>query len=207
MNNTEIKQKLSDIKQFVIDFTRNMTDTEVTDSAKQVFFLDTQEKVKYSMETLTGIKSDLDALGIELQDGSEEQQIYELSSALMNKLTKTLTDYKNSYSGVKTDVTVEDTTAIVTAETISEAAKSNTSTQKMIKDMNELNEKATVSQLQEFTHALLVGKKFVYVNAATKEELNTVINQTADANPNEKISVYHVSLTPIQLKTKTTYTV
>lgn len=207
MNNTDVKQKLSGIKQFVIEFAKSMSDDAMTDSAKQVYFLDTQEKIKLSMETLAGIKNELEDSSVDLLDGSEEQQIYELSLALMNKITKALTDYKNSYSSVKNDVTVEDTTAIVTKETISEATKTNTSTQKMIKDMNELNEKTSVSQLQDITHAILVGKKFLYVNATTKENLNAVINQTAEANPNEKLSVFNITLTPIQLKTKTTYTI
>ena len=73
--------------------------------------------------------------------------------------------------------------------------------------MNEISEKANIAQMQEFTHAILAGKKFLYVTAATTQELNVLINEAADANPNEKISVYEVEFKPIPLNTKTVYTV
>ena len=203
----EMKQKLSVAKDFIKDFCNKLSGNEMNESAKQVFFLDNQQKVKQTMEELSGIKDGFDNLGIELEDGSEEQKCYELCTGLMNKLTKTLTDYKNSYSGINPNVTVEDTTAVVTEETISDAAKNNSSTKKIIKDMNEINEKASIAQIQEFTHAILVGKKFMYVKATTAQELNTLINEAVDTNPNEKVSVYEVEFKPMPLKKKTIYTV
>ena len=73
--------------------------------------------------------------------------------------------------------------------------------------MNEINEKASIAQIQEFTHAILVGKKFMYVKATTAQELNTLINEAVDTNPNEKVSVYEVEFKPMPLKKKTIYTV
>ena len=110
----EMKQKLSVAKDFIKDFCNKLSGNEMNESAKQVFFLDNQQKIKQTMEELSGIKDGFDNLGIELEDGSEEQKCYELCTGLMNKLTKTLTDYKNSYSGINPNVTVEDTTAVVT---------------------------------------------------------------------------------------------
>lgn len=207
MGNTEIKKVLQDAKDFAKEFCTKLSGEEMNDSAKQVFFLDNQQKVKQVMESLSNIKNAYDSMGMELEDGSEEQQCYELCSGLMNKLTKTLTDYKNSYSTVKADVTVEETTAVVNEQTIQEATQNNTSTQKMIKDLNEINERASIAQLQEFTHAILVGKKFIYVKTTTTQELNALINEAADANPNEKVSVYEVQFNLMPLKKKTMYTV
>lgn len=203
----ETKKLLSEAKDFIKEFCTKITGTEINETAKQVYFLDNQQKIKETMDILTGIKTGYDNLGIELEDNSEEQKCYELCCGLINKLTKTLTDYKNSYSGINPNVTVEDTTAVVTEETINDAAKNNTSTQKIIKDMNEISQKANIAQMQEFTHAILVGKKFTYVKATTNQELNTLINEIVEANQNEKISVYEVNFIPMPLKKKTVYTV
>lgn len=203
----ETKKLLSEAKDFIKEFCTKITGTEINETAKQVYFLDNQQKIKETMDILTGIKTGYDNLGIELEDNSEEQKCYELCCGLINKLTKTLTDYKNSYANIKHDVTVEDTTAVVTKDTIADAAKNNTSTQKIIKDMNEINQKANIAQMQEFTHAILAGKKFTYVKATTNQELNALINEVVDANPNEKVSVYEVNFIPMPLKKKTVYTV
>ena len=207
MGNTEIKKVLQDAKDFIKEFCTKLSGEEMNDSAKQVFFLDNQQKVKQTMEALSNIKNVYDSMGVELEDGSEEQQCYELCTGLMGKLTSTLTNYKNSYATVKPNVTEEETTVVVNEQTIQEAAQNNTSTQKIIKDMNEINERASISQMQEFTHAILVGKKFIYVKATTAQELNTLVNEAADANPNEKVSVYEVEFKPMSLKKKTIYTV
>lgn len=204
---TEMRKILSDAKDFIKDFCTKICSNELNESAKQVLFLDNQQKVKETMESLNNIKNGFDNIGIELEDGSDDQKAYELCVGLMSKLTKTLSDYRNSCSNINPNVTVEDTTAIVNEDTISEAVKNNPSTQKIIKDMNEINEKANIAQLKEFTHAILAGKKFTYVKPSTTQELNMFINEVADANPNEKISVYEVDFKPITLKQKTVYTV
>lgn len=206
MSSKEIENVLTEAKDFIKLFSNKLMGNELNDSAKQVFFLDNQQKVKLIMESLTNLESTLSSLGIDVLD-EDDQKYYDLCVTLMNKLTKTLTDYKKSYTEVKPDVTVEETTAIVTEETVKNAAQTNSSTKQLIKDMNELNEKANIAQMQEFTHAILVGKKFTYINAATAQELNVTINQIADANPNEKISVYEVDFKPVPLKQKTIYTV
>ena len=203
----ETDKVLSEAKDFIKEFSDKISGNELNDSAKQVLFLDNQKKMKETMDKLTSIKNDYETLGLDEDNDSEDAKRYELCVGLMNKLVKTLKDYKNSYSGINPNVTVEDTTPVLSEETITDAAKNNTSTQQIIKDMNAINEKASITQIQEFTHAILVGKKFSYVKITTVQELNNVINEIADANPNEKISVYEVVFNPVPLKTKTVYTV
>lgn len=204
----DFKKIIMSAKDFIKDFCTKIMSTDMVDSAKQVYFLDNQKQIRETMESLNNVKSYFDNLGIELEDGSEEQQAYELCCGLMQKLTKTLTDYKNSQSAIKNDVTVEETTAVVTEETIANAAQNNSSTKQIIKDMNELNDKANVAQMQEFTHAIFAGKKpAVYVKATTVQELNTFINTVAEENPNEKLTVCEVIFNPIPLKRKTVYAV
>lgn len=133
MNNVETKQTLSKAKAFIKGFCNKLSGNEMNENAKQVYFLDNQQEIKNTMEELTAIKTEYDNLGIELEDGSEDEKCYELCTGLMNKLTKTLKDYKESYSGINPNVTVEDTTAVVTEETINDAAQNNTSTKRLFR--------------------------------------------------------------------------
>ena len=205
----DINKLLLESKEFIKDFSSKILGNELNESAKQVLFLDNQKKIKETMESLTNAKTMLESLGIDLDDENqgEEHKQYELCVGLINKLAKTLKDYRNSYSGINPNVTVEETTPVLSEETINDAVKNNTSTQQIIKDMNNLNEKANIVQMQEFTHAILVGDKFTYTKALTVQDLNNVINEVANANPNERVSVYEVTFNPVPLKTKTIYTV
>lgn len=203
----ENKQILMKVKAFIDEFCAKITGQELNDSAKQVYFLDNHAQIKESMEALNAIKETFEAMGGIAEGDTENEQIYELTYALANKLTKTITDYRNNYTPVKADVSVEETTAVVSEETITDAVQNNTSTQALVKGISEINEKASIAQMQEFTHAILAGKKFTYVNATTKQELTSVINDIAKVNPNEEIKVFAVTFTPVPLKTKTIYTV
>lgn len=202
-----IISQLQDSKNFVAEFTKKMTDPNENESAKQVYFLDKQAEIKNSMSFLTNLVKTINGLGIELEDDSEEVKCLELANGLVNKLSKTLTDYKNSYSVIKPDVTVEETTVSVTDETIKEAVKNDSSTKQIVKDMNDINQKANVAAVQEITHAILVGNKFTYLKATTKQELNAFINEAADASPNAPIQLFTITLTPMPLKKKAVYTV
>lgn len=202
---TEIKKTLSSAKDFIKEFCSKITSSEINESAKQVFFLDNQQMIKETLEKLNNIKEMYAQISI--AEDSEDEKYYELCTGLMDKLTHTLESYRNSYSKVNPNITVEETTVVVNEETINDAAQNNSSTKQMIKDLNEINEKANVAQLQEFTHAILVGKKFTYVTAKTNQELTILINEIVDKNPNEKVSVYEVVFNPIPLKKKTIYTV
>ena len=136
----ETDKVLSEAKDFIKEFSDKISGNELNDSAKQVLFLDNQKKMKETMDKLTSIKNDYETLGLDEDDDSEDAKRYELCVGLMNKLVKTLKDYKNSYSGINPNVTVEDTTPVLSEETITDAAKNNTSTQQIIKDMSAINE-------------------------------------------------------------------
>ena len=187
----EKNKVLTEAEEFINDFSDKISGNGLSDSAKQVLFLDNQQKIKDTMGNLNDIKSDF-----ELEDTDK----YDFCISLMNKLTKTLKDYRNSCSKINPDITVEDTTPVITAETIKEAVKNNASTQQMINDLKSVN-------FSPITYAIFVGNKLTYTDTTNMQELNELINNVADMNPNEKVEVYKVTLTNVPLKTKTIYTV
>lgn len=201
-----IIEKLKDTKAYVTQVCTNLLAPDENQNAKQVYLLDNQSEIKNSMKFLTDVKGMLEPLGDEIAEGSEEEKILELTNALFNKLSKTLNDFKNGISFNK-HATEEDTTVIVNEDTIKEALQNDKSTQQIAKDMNEINQKVTVSQIQEFTHAFYLGGKFLYYKAVSETDLNQYLNEIVSANPNENVQVFAVSLTPLPLKKKTIYTV
>lgn len=202
-----ILEKLKSTKEFVNNFCAKILSAEENENAKQVFFLDNKPQVEESMKFLTDLKGMFDSLGDEIAEGSEEEKVYELSAALINKITKTMTDYKNSFTQIKADVTVDETIKSVNEETIKQAMASDKSTQQLAKDMNELSQKQTASNLQEFTHAILVGGKFQYYKPVDKNDLNAIVNEVAAANPNDVPQVFEVEFKPVTVKRKAVYVV
>jgi hypothetical protein len=201
-----IIERLKETKIFVTEVCTKLLSPDENQNAKQVYILDNQGNIQDTMKFLTDVRNMLSAFGDELAEGSEEEKVLELTCALSNKLSKTLEDFKNGIV-VNKHATVADTTASVTEETIKNAVQNDKSTQQIVKDMNEINQKASITQIQEFTHAFYVGGKFLYYKAQTETDLNAYLNELIAANPSGNVQVFAVSLTPIQLKKKTIYTV
>lgn len=188
-------------EKFVNDFCSNIAGKEMNESAKQVYFLDNHGKVKKTLELLITIR---DAYEIKESKTEEETAIYNLTSNLIERLTETIRNYKNSYN-VKPDVSIEDTTVVINKETITNAMENNSSTQALVKNMNEIDEKTNITQIQKFTHAVLGENGFVFINAKTEDELIKIINDLAKINPKE-LKLFKLEFTPVPLKTKTVYT-
>jgi len=201
-----IIKRLNEAKDFVKNFSAVLENPEEQQAAKQVHFLDNKQEASDTMEFLKNLKDSLESLGIEFEAGSEEEQSYELSTMLFNKLSKTLVDFRNSYAGIKPTVTEEETIRPVTDETIKEAIATNKSTQKIVKDMDEISQQANASQLQEFSHVIYADGKSWYVKANTKEELVSSINQVGD-QAKTPVQVFEIVLKPLPLQKKTIYTV
>ena len=205
-----IKNELAEAKSFVSAFVTTMTSDTMNDAAKQAFFLDVQAEVKRTMGFLNSLKTVYEGI-ISGDDSnnvaSEDVKAYEL----IEKLTTTLSDTLKKYrEGLKAnpDVTKEDTTVVVNEETVKHALEEDSSTKKMVEDMQAL---ATQKPAQngEYNYMIVVSKtKPYYTYAPTKQDLISVVNQIADSTPGATIEVFEIKYTAVPLKTatKTVYT-
>jgi hypothetical protein len=126
---------------------------------------------------------------------------------LIDTLSKTLNNYREGLKA-NPNVTKEDTTVVVNEETLKQAMAEDSSTKKMVEDMNALAAHHT-SQNGEYNYMVVVSKtKPYYVYAPTKQELMSAVNQLADATPGATIELFEINYVQVPMKTttKTVYT-
>lgn len=205
--NESIKQELSEAKHFVSGFITTLTSNEMNDAAKQAYFLDNQANIKKTLGFLNNLKSIYESVISEDTVAEEDAKVYELVETLITTLSDTLKDYREGLKA-NPDVTKEDTTVVVNEETLKHALEEDSSTKKMVEDMQAL---ATQKPAQngEYNYMIVVSKtQPYYVYASTKQELIAVVNQVADSTPGATIEVFEIKYTAVPLKTatKTVYT-
>lgn len=202
-----IKNELAEAKSFVSAFVTTMTSDTMNDAAKQAFFLDVQAEVKRTMGFLNNLKSVYEGIVSEDTVSSEDAKAYELIEKLITTLSNTLKTYREGLKA-NPDVTKEETTVVVNEETVKHALEEDSSTKKMVEDMQALATQKT-AQNGEYNYMIVVSKtKPYYTYAPTKQDLIAVVNQVADSAPGATIEVFEIKYTAVPLKTatKTVYT-
>ena len=202
-----IKQELAEARNFVSAFVTTITSNEMNDAAKQAYFLDNQATVKKTLGFLNNLKSIYESVMSEENVAEEDAKVYELVETLVTKLSDTLKTYREGLKA-NPDVTKEDTTVVVNEETVKHALEEDSSTKKMVQDMQALSAQKP-GQNGEYNYMIVVSKtQPYYVYAPTKQDLIGVVNQVADSTPGATIEVFEIKYTAVPLKTatKTVYT-
>jgi hypothetical protein len=205
--NEVIKQQLSEAKAFVSDFITDMTSDSMNESAKQAYFLDNQSEVKKTFGFLNNLKSMYDSVVSEDIVTEEDSQVHALVTGLIDTLSETLNNYREGLKA-NPNITKEETTVVVNEETLKQALKEDSSTKKMVEDMQALSAQKP-AQSGEYNYMIVVSKtQPYYVYAPTKQELIGLVNQVADSTPGATIEVFEIKYTAVPLKTatKTVYT-
>ena len=205
--NEQIKNQLAETKNFVSAFVENMTSDSMNDSAKQAYFLDNQAEIKKTFGFLNNLNSLYESIVSEDTVLNEDAQTYDLINELIETLSNTLNAYRE---GLKTNpnITKEDTTVVVNEETLKQAMEEDSSTKKMVDDMNALAAQ-NAFQNGEYNYMIVVSKtQPYYVSVNTKEQLIGTVNRMADSVPGATIEVFEIKYTSVPLKTttKTIYT-
>jgi hypothetical protein len=179
----------------------------MNDAAKQAYFLDNQANIKKTLGFLNNLKSVYESVVSEDNVAEEDARIYELIGTLITTLSDTLSAYREGLKA-NPNVTKEDTTVVVNEETLKQAMEEDTSTKKMVEDMQTLATQHSASN-GEYNYMIVVSKtKPYYVYAPTKQDLIALVNQVADSTPGATIEVFEIKYTTVPLKTatKTVYT-
>ena len=205
--NEQIKSDFSEAKSFVSEFVNNMTSSEMNDAAKQAYFLDNQARVKSVLGFLNNLKGIYDVAVTEDIVTEEDFQTHEEIEKLIETLSETLSNYRESLK-INPNITKEETTVVVNEETVKHAMTEDSSTKKMVENMQTLAAQKT-PQNNEYNYMIVVSKtQPYYVYAPTKQDLITLVNQMADSVPGATIEVFEIKYTAVPLKTatKTVYT-
>ena len=194
---------ISKAELFANDFIKKLSDSTEQPERKQVYFLDNQDELKKYMNALQKIANSV----------NDNENVTDEDMVLVDKASNIIADLKTAVSNfqkeliVNPDATEEDTTAVLSEDTISNAMKSNKTTQEISKNMNAIAEQQKASTAIAYNYALVCDGQMNMFLANTKDELNNIINSLANNGNYKDIQLFKMSFVPVPLHKKTVLSV
>ena len=189
---------ISKAELFTNDFIKKLSDSTEQPERKQVYFLDNQDELKKYMNALQKIANSV----------NDNENVTDEDMVLVDKASNIISDLKTAVSNfqkeliVNPDATEEDTTAVLSEDTISDAMKSNKTTQEISKNMNAIAEQQKASSTIACNYALVCDGQINMFLANTKDELNNMINNLANSGNYKDIQLFKMSFVPVPLNKK-----
>ena len=197
----EVKEFLLKAEQFAVNFIEKISDKTESAARKQVYFLDNQED-------LTKYMSFLQKTIVLLSDSDESSNdnIDSINKAeeIVENLKTAITEYQKELN-ISSDISEEDTTVIVTEDTISQAMHENKTTQEISTAMQALTEELGTTPI--YSHALVCDDELYMFKASDNTRITEYINSVANKKDYKEVKLYKLSFTPVELKKKTVFTV
>lgn len=202
----KIDEVISKAELFAMNFIATIGDKTQQPARKQAFFLDNQEDLQKYMGAMQKILDNINK-----DDSSEEGEDYEVllnrAESIINNLKTAIAEYQKELI-ISSSVSEEDTTASLTEETISDAMKTNKTTQEISANMQILVEQQkSINQQISYNYALVCDGMINMIAAVDKAQLNESINSIANAGNYKSIQLYQMTFTPVPLKKKIVLTV
>lgn len=194
---------ISKAELFSMSFIAKISDKSEQAARKQAYFLDNQEELTKYMGALQKIVT---SYGEESNLTEDDALLIKRAQAIIDNLKKAIADYQKELT-ISDDTSEEDTTASLTQETISDAMKTNKTTQEISANMQAIAEQQKVSSQIGYNYALVCDGQINMIAASDKAQLNDSINAIANAGNYKSIQLYQMTFTPVQLKKKTVLTV
>lgn len=201
MNADEI---ITRAESFAKNFIAKLQDKTEQPERKQVFFLDTQDELKKYMGALQKIANMPVTTDVDGGVDTDEELLVTKAGDILEDIKNAISEYQKELM-VSPDTAEEDTTVSLTTETISEAMKTNKTTQEISANMTAIAEQQKANAL--YNYALSCDGQLFMFNATTKDELNTYINNAANSNNYKDIQLFKMQFTPVPLKKKTVLSV
>lgn len=199
-----IDEMVSKAELFAMNFIAKISDKNEQPARKQAYFLDNQEDLQKYMAALQKIVTNLNK-DDQPEDGEDYEVLINRAESIINDLKIAIANYQKELV-ISDDTSEEDTTATLTHETISDAMKTNKTTQEISANMQAIAEQQKASQVG-FNYALVCDGEMNMIAAADKNQLNESINKIVNASNYKNINLYQVTFTPVPLKKKTILTV
>ena len=194
---------ISKAENFAMSFIAKLKDPSEQPERKQLFFMDNQDELKKYMSALQKIANSV----------NDNENVTDEDMVLVDKASNIIADLKTAVSNfqkeliVNPDATEEDTTAVLSEDTISDAMKSNKTTQEISKNMNAIAEQQKASSAIACNYALVCDGQINMFLANTKDELNNMINNLANSGNYKDIQLFKMSFVPVPLNKKTVLSV
>lgn len=197
----KVDELVSKAELFAMNFIAKISDKSVQAARKQAYFLDNQEDLQKYMgalqKVLTSINKD-----DESEDGEDYTVLLTRAETVINDLKTAISEYQKELT-ISDDVTEEETTAVLTQETVTDAMANNSTTQEIAENMNAIAEQQKAASQIGYNYALVCDGQINMIAATTKSQLNDSINAIAENGNYKSIALYKMQFTPVPLKQKT----
>ena len=120
-------------------------------------------------------------------------------------MKETLAEYQKELL-ISGDTLEEETTAVLTEETIKEAMKTNKTTQEITSNMAAIAKEQPMPKTSLYNHMLVCDGQSYFLYAADKVSLETQVNNVVNGGAYADIQLFEVNFKPIPLKKKTIIT-
>lgn len=193
---------ISKAELFAMSFISKIQDKSEQPGRRQAYFLDNQEELKLYMGALQKI--------IKVEDESaltdDDLVLVQRAEETLSKLKLAMDEFQKELI-IQDTVSEEDTTAVFTEETLSNAMKTNKTTQEISANMTAIAEQQKAAANIGYNYALVCDGAINLIGAQDKAQLNDSINAIANAGNFKSIQLYELKFTPVPLKKKTVLTV
>jgi len=203
----QAREIIAKAEAFAIDFIAKISSPNEQPERKQVYFLDTQDDLKKYMGALQKVVSSLNN-PTEEDEGVDEEALTLIAkaNAVITQLKTAIAEFQKELA-ISDDVTEEETTAVFTQETLSDAMANNATTKEIAANMNAIAEQQAVASQLTYNYALVCDGQINMIAATTKSQLNDSINAIANTGNYQSIQLYKMQFTPVPLKQKTVLSV
>lgn len=201
----KIDEIISKAETFAMNFIAKISDKREQPARKQTYFLDNQEELQKYMGALQKILNSISE-DDESEDGEDYALLASRAENIVNDLKTAISEYQKELV-IDNNVSEEDTTAALTQESISEAMKTNKTTQEISANMTAIAEQQKAASQITYNYALVCDGNINLISAADKKQLNDSINAVANNGTYKSIQLYKMQFTPVPLKKKTVLSV
>ena len=200
----KIDEIISKAELFAMNFIAKINDKSEQAARKQTYFLDNQEELQKYMNALQKIIDSINEDG-EQQD-SEERNILDRAENLVDKIRLAITEYQKELI-INNNVSEEETTALLTHESLDDAMKNNKVTQEISANMTAIAEQQKITSQIDYNYALICDGQIHMIAAIDKTQLNDSINSIVNSDNYKDVHLYKMQFTPVPLKKQTVLTV
>lgn len=196
----KIDEIISKSELFAMNFIAKINDKTEQPTRKQIYFLDNQDELQKYMDTLQKIV-------IRINNAPNVATDDAILADKANDIVKNLKDAISEFQKelvINDNITEQDTTVSLTKETISDAMKTNKTTQEISKNMQTIINQSKATQIN-YNYALVCDGNMNLLYAEDKDTLNKTINDLTSTSNFKNVQLYELNFKEIPLKKKVVF--
>ena len=196
----KIDEIISKSELFAMNFIAKINDKTEQPTRKQIYFLDNQDELQKYMDTLQKIVIRINSAP---DIATDDAILADKASDIVKNLKDAISEFQKELV-IDNNITEQDTTVSLTKETISDAMKTNKTTQEISKNMQSIINQTKANQVN-YNYALVCDGNMNLLYAEDKDTLNKTINDLTSISNFKNVQLYELNFKEIPLKKKVVF--